>query len=111
MLLALEQPCAIAMAQDMIISGRAQRVVVLAGDNASGDTLLPWLGSGFTALGASCIVGKVEDAACPFEKRRSGLLIGAGGIALVLETMQSVACMHIRFSLVFLRDDLPYGRT
>jgi len=30
------------MAQDMIVSGRADRVVVIAGDNASGDTLLPW---------------------------------------------------------------------
>ena len=35
---------AIGMAQDMLISGRAERVVVVAGDNGSGDTLLPWLG-------------------------------------------------------------------
>jgi len=35
---------AIGMAQDMLISGRAQRVVVVAGDNGSGGTLLPWLG-------------------------------------------------------------------
>lgn len=33
---------AIGMAQDMLISGRAERVVVVAGDNGSGGTLLPW---------------------------------------------------------------------
>lgn len=80
---------AIAMAQDMLLSGRAQRVVVIAGDNASGETLLPWLGSGFRALGAACIKDRVEDAALPFDKRRSGLLLGAGGIGMVLETEQS----------------------
>jgi hydroxymethylglutaryl-CoA synthase len=80
---------AIAMAQDMLISGRAQRVIVVAGDNASGSTLLPWLGSGFRALGAACTKDAVEDAAMPFDKRRSGLLLGAGGIGMVLETEES----------------------
>ena len=80
---------AIAMAQDMLISGRAQRVVVVAGDNASGDVLLPWLGSGFRALGAASTKAAVEDAALPFDKRRSGLLLGAGGIGMVLETEMS----------------------
>jgi 3-oxoacyl-(acyl-carrier-protein) synthase len=80
---------AIAMAQDMLISGRAQRVVVVAGDNASGSTLLPWLGSGFRALGAACTKGAIEEAAMPFDKRRSGMLLGAGGIGMVLETENS----------------------
>lgn len=80
---------AIAMAQDMLISGRAQRVVVVAGDNAAGDTLLPWLGSGFRALGAATIAGTAETAALPFDKRRSGMLLGAGGIGIVLETEMS----------------------
>jgi 3-oxoacyl-(acyl-carrier-protein) synthase len=74
------------MAQDMLISGRAERVVVVAGDNASGDTLLPWLGSGFRALGAATTKATVEEAALPFDKRRSGMLLGAGGIGMVLET-------------------------
>mmetsp|Transcript_5620 Transcript_5620/g.13227 ORF Transcript_5620/g.13227 Transcript_5620/m.13227 type:complete len:967 (+) Transcript_5620:434-3334(+) len=77
---------AIAMAQDMLISGRADRVVVVAGDNASGETLMPWLGSGFRALGAATTAAAVEDAALPFDKRRSGMLLGAGGIGMVLET-------------------------
>jgi 3-oxoacyl-(acyl-carrier-protein) synthase len=74
------------MAQDMLISGRAERVVVIAGDNASGETLLPWLGSGFRALGAATTKALVEEAALPFDKRRSGMLLGAGGIGMVLET-------------------------
>jgi 3-hydroxy-3-methylglutaryl CoA synthase len=80
---------AIAMAQDMLISGRAERVVVVAGDNASGPALLPWLGSGFRALGAATTAEAVEDAACPFDRRRSGMLLGAGGIGMVLETEES----------------------
>ena len=35
---------AIALAYDMIQVGRAERMVVVAGDNASSDTLMPWLG-------------------------------------------------------------------
>ena len=82
---------AIGMAQDMLVSGRAERVVVVAGDNASGDTLLPWLGSGFRALGAASTSGDVSAAACPFDKRRSGMILGAGAIGMVLETEES--CM------------------
>lgn len=80
---------AIGMAQDMLISGRAERVVVVAGDNGSGQTLMPWLGSGFRALGAASTVGDVESAACPFDKRRSGMILGAGAIGMVLETEAS----------------------
>ena len=82
---------AIAMAQDMLVSGRAKRVVVIAGDNASGDTLMPWLGTGFHVLGAATTKASVEEAALPFDKRRSGMVLGAGGIGLVLETEESAA--------------------
>eukprot|EP00980_Cylindrotheca_fusiformis_P001533 scaffold350_cov133-Cylindrotheca_fusiformis.AAC.4 len=82
---------AVAMAQDMLVSGRADRVVVVAGDNASGETLMPWLGSGFMALGAATTEGAIEDAALPFDRRRSGMLLGAGGIGMVLETELSSA--------------------
>ena len=39
----------------MIQVGRAERMVVIAGDNASSDNLMPWLGNGFRALGAATI--------------------------------------------------------
>ena len=80
---------AIAMAEDILVAGRADRVVVIAGDNGSGSTLLPWLGSGFCALGAATTAATVEDAALPFDKRRSGMVLGAGGIGMVLETEKS----------------------
>jgi 3-oxoacyl-(acyl-carrier-protein) synthase len=87
------------MAQDMLISGRAERVVVVAGDNASGETLLPWLGSGFRALGAATTKAAAEDAALPFDKRRSGMLLGAGGIGMVLET--ELSCMERKKNCTF----------
>jgi hypothetical protein len=42
----------------MIQVGRAERVVVIAGDSASSDTLMPWLGNGFRILGAATTRGK-----------------------------------------------------
>lgn len=81
---------AIGMAQDMLISGRAERVVVVAGDNASGETLLPWLASGFRALGAACIAKTVEEGSMPFDKRRNGMILGAGAIGMVLESEESL---------------------
>jgi len=77
---------AIAMAYDMLCAGRADRVVVISGDNASSDTLMPWLGNGFRALGAACTKAAVEDAALPFDARRSGMLLGAGAIGMVIES-------------------------
>ena len=79
----------IAMAHDMLVSGRALRVVVIAGDNASGETLLPWLGAGFRALGAACTKSTVEEAAKPFAADRSGLILSGGGIGIVVETEAS----------------------
>ena len=52
---------AIALGYDMIQTGRAERVVVIAGDNASSDTLMPWLGNGFRALGAANINSDVSS--------------------------------------------------
>lgn len=49
---------AVAVAYDMIQVGRAERVIVIAGDSASSDTLMPWLGNGFRALGAATTCGR-----------------------------------------------------
>ncbi|CAB1098828.1 unnamed protein product [Ectocarpus sp. CCAP 1310/34] len=85
---------AVAMAQDMIQIGRCERMVVIAGDDASGEVLLPWIGNGFRALGASSIAADPSDAALPFDARRNGMLLGAGGIGMVLETEGAAARRH-----------------
>ncbi|CAM9952539.1 unnamed protein product [Scytosiphon promiscuus] len=85
---------AVAMAQDMIQIGRCERMVVIAGDDASGEALLPWIGNGFRALGASSIAAEASEAALPFDARRNGMLLGAGGIGMVLETECAAARRH-----------------
>jgi 3-oxoacyl-(acyl-carrier-protein) synthase len=77
---------AIALAYDMIQVGRAERVIVIAGDSASSDTLMPWLGSGFRTLGAATTCDDVKLAARPFHPQRSGMILGSGGIGLILES-------------------------
>lgn len=77
---------AVALAYDMIQLGRAERMVVIAGDNASSATLMPWLGNGFRAFGAATTCGDVRLAALPFDSRRSGMILGSGGVGLVFES-------------------------
>lgn len=75
--------------------GRCERMVVIAGDDASGDALLPWIGNGFRALGAASIASEPSEAALPFDARRNGMLVGAGGIGMVLETEVSRARLNL----------------
>lgn len=77
---------AIALAYDMIQVGRAERVLVIAGDSASSDILLPWLGCGFCVLGAATTCADVSLASRPFHPERSGMILGSGGIGLMLES-------------------------
>ncbi|KAH8048975.1 hypothetical protein JL722_12211 [Aureococcus anophagefferens] len=42
---------AVGVAQDLLRAGRCDRVVVISGDDASGDALMPWVGNGFNAPG------------------------------------------------------------
>ena len=81
----------LSIASDWIRSGRCDRVVVIAGDSASSDTLLPFIGNGFVALGAACTKPTVEEGAKPFDKSRSGMIVGAGGVGIVLESPASAA--------------------
>ena len=37
------------LARDLLLAGRCDRVVVVSGDDASGDALMPWVGNGFNA--------------------------------------------------------------
>ncbi|CAK4082989.1 unnamed protein product [Aphanomyces euteiches] len=81
---------ALTMAQDWIRMGKCERVVVIAGDVASNETLFPWIGSGFRSLGAASIASTVAEAALPFDTRRNGMLLGSGAIGLVLEAKPSI---------------------
>ncbi|CAE7381543.1 sch1 [Symbiodinium microadriaticum] len=86
---------AIAIAHDMIQIGRAERMIVIAGDNASSDALMPWLGNGFRALGAATICPRIKDAARPFDAMRSGMILGSGGIGMVLESEEGARRRHV----------------
>ena len=80
---------AAALAEDWIRAGRCRRVVVVSADDASSDTLLPWLASGFLASGAAATDDVVEEAATPFDQRRHGMILGMGAAALVVESADS----------------------
>jgi len=80
---------AIATAEDWIRTRRCERVIVIAADNVTSPNLLQWVGSGFLVLGALTTKDKVEEAALPFDQRRSGTILGMGGIGLIIEKVTS----------------------
>ncbi len=77
---------ALSLAEDWIRAGRCRRVVVVAADDATGEHLLPWVTAGFLASGAAATDERVEDAATPFDRRRHGMIVGAGAAAFVVES-------------------------
>ncbi|MFH1112944.1 MAG: SDR family NAD(P)-dependent oxidoreductase [Pseudomonadota bacterium] len=81
---------AILVARDWIRSGQAKRVLVVAADDVAGRTLLPWIGSGFLAMGAATTNGNVSEAALPFDDRRHGLILGSAAVGLVVESSDLV---------------------
>jgi len=87
---------AIALAYDMIQVGRAERVIVIAGDSASSDNLMPWLGNGFRILGAATICDNAKIASRPFNQARSGMILGSGGIGMVLESEDGARRRHLQ---------------
>ncbi|MHA1828056.1 MAG: SDR family NAD(P)-dependent oxidoreductase [Candidatus Heimdallarchaeaceae archaeon] len=77
---------AIGIAEDWIKTGRCERVIVIAADDASSENLLPWIGGGFLVAGGVTTKSKVEEAALPFGKDRHGLIIGSAAAGLVIES-------------------------
>jgi acyl transferase domain-containing protein/NAD(P)-dependent dehydrogenase (short-subunit alcohol dehydrogenase family)/acyl carrier protein len=77
---------AVSVAEDWIRTGRARRVVIVAADDITSDTLLEWFGAGFLATGAAATDEDVKAAAVPFDRRRHGMILGMGAVALVLES-------------------------
>jgi acyl transferase domain-containing protein/acyl carrier protein len=80
---------AVSLAEDWIRVGRCRRVVVIAADDATSDSLMPWIGSGFLATGAAATDESVADAALPFDRRRHGMVVGMGAAALVVESAEA----------------------
>jgi len=81
---------AISLAEDWIRAGRCRRVLVIAADNPTSPNLLPYIGTGFLTLGAATISNKVPEAAVPFDKRRKGMILGAGAVGLVIESLPAI---------------------
>ncbi len=80
---------AVALAEDWIRVGRCRRVLIVAADDATSDTMLGWLGSGFLASGAAATDEVVEEAALPFDRRRHGMILGMGAAGIVVESAES----------------------
>ena len=80
---------ALSLAEDWIRAGRCRRVVVVSADDATGEHLLPWVTAGFLASGAAATDERVEDAATPFDRRRHGMVVGAGAAAFVVESAEA----------------------
>jgi 3-oxoacyl-(acyl-carrier-protein) synthase len=76
---------AIGIASDWMSMDRCDRVLVVAAEDVTSDTLLPWIGNGFHALGATSAEGEIETALRPFDSGRSGLVLSSGAVGLVLE--------------------------
>ncbi len=75
----------VTVAEDMLRSGRARRMIVIGADIPSNKNLLPWFGAGFSSIGALTESDSLFDAAVPFDNRRSGMILGSGATGLVIE--------------------------
>ena len=87
---------AVSLAEDWIRTGRCRRVVIIAADDPTSDTLMEWMGSAFLASGAAATDEVVEDAALPFDRRRHGMIVGMGAAALVIESTEAAQERGIR---------------
>ena len=87
---------AVALAEDWIHAGRCRRVIVIAADDPTSDSLMEWLGAGFLASGAAATDEVVEEAALPFDRRRHGMIVGMGAAALVVESAEAARERGIR---------------
>ncbi|HMA96975.1 MAG TPA: SDR family NAD(P)-dependent oxidoreductase, partial [Polyangiaceae bacterium] len=83
---------AISLAEDMIRGGRARHMLVIGADDPTSRDALPYLGAGFLSTGACTNAADLYEAALPFDRRRNGMIMGAGAVALVIESERE--CMR-----------------
>jgi hypothetical protein len=86
----------------MIQVGRAERMIVIAGDSASSDNLMPWLGNGFRALGAATTCANVCEASVPFNVKRSGMILGFLVTLIFILILIIISCNHLCYLLLLL---------
>lgn len=82
---------AVTLAEELIRSGRVRRMIVISADDPSSEFSLPYLGGGFLSTGACTSEGDLYAAAIPFDKRRNGMIMGAGAVGLVVESADECA--------------------
>jgi 3-oxoacyl-(acyl-carrier-protein) synthase len=79
----------LSIAYDMIQTNKADRIIVIASDIASSDTLMPWIGNGFHVLGATCTKSNINEACLPFGENRSGMILSSGAIGIIVESKKA----------------------
>lgn len=81
---------AVALAESLIQTGKADTMIVIGGDDPTSTYAMPYLGAGFLSTGACTDAGNLYEAALPFDKRRRGMIMGAGAVGIVIE--KDAAC-------------------
>ncbi len=65
-------------------------MLVVGADDPTSKTNFPVLGAGFLCTGAATNEGDLYKAAIPFDRRRNGMIVGAGAVGIVMETREEV---------------------
>ncbi|WP_010250325.1 type I polyketide synthase [Acetivibrio cellulolyticus] len=82
---------AVTLAEDLIRSGHAKRMIIIGAENPGSKAALPWMGASFLSTGSATDSGDVYEAAVPFDNRRNGMILGSGAVGLVIEKESDVS--------------------